>query len=106
MVSPSKVFALEIPSNKTIWVGAYADSREDLHKEFDDVGGCNHIEDRTEVPETSTRRVEDKVCRICEGMDAIAGESVQVQDFSRRKIVSRSCVKVQTSCLAAKWNIV
>ena len=74
VVSPSKVFALGIPSKKLIWVGAYADSREDLHKKFDDVGGCNHIEDRIEVLEASTRRVEDKVCRICEGMGAIAGE--------------------------------
>ena len=41
----------------------------------------------------SMRRVEDMVCRICEGMDAIAGDSVQVQNLKGRKIVTRRCVK-------------
>ena len=39
------------------------------------------------------RRVEDMVCRICEGMDAITAESIQVQKFNGRKIVE-NCVQV------------
>ncbi len=81
MVSPRKVFPPGIPSTQSISLGAYSNSREDPHKESDDVGGFNRIENRTEVLEASMRRVEDMVCRICEAMDAIAGESAQVQNL-------------------------
>ena len=33
------------------------------------------------------RRVEDMVCRIYKGIDAIAAESIQVQKFKRRNIM-------------------
>ena len=48
------------------------------------------------------RRVEDMVCRICDGTVAIAAESIQVQNFKRRTIASRSRLEEWTSCLAAK----
>lgn len=65
MISPSKAFAARIPSSDLISVGAYADSRENPHKEFDNVGGRNHVENRTEVLESSMREVEDTVCTMC-----------------------------------------
>ena len=101
MTSPRKVFALGILCNRSISFGASADSREDSRKESDDVGGCNHVKNRIEV-QRSMRRVEDMVCRICDGTVAIAAESIQVQNFKRRTTASRSRLEEWTSCLAAK----
>ena len=43
------------------------------------------MENRTKIPSASMRRVEVMAYRIYEGIDAIAGESVQLQNLNEGK---------------------